>query len=136
MLAEEGNQDRDEEQRDQRQRARHRLQRTAQQQAPLAAGDILQHQHDQAAAREVEAGHVAHQVGAQDVVAALMRKGKGQREQREHSRNRSADASATQPARAAQSASPAAPAARGDRGCGVPRVVRVQMPFVIGFRES
>ena len=73
MFADARHQDRNQHQRHQRQRARHRLQRTAQQQAPLAARYILQHQQHQRAAGKVEARHVAHQVGAQDVVAALMR---------------------------------------------------------------
>ena len=53
--------DRDNHQEDQRKRARHRFQRTPQQQTPLAAGDVLQHQHAQAAARKREAEHESPQ---------------------------------------------------------------------------
>src|SRR5271170_5800290 len=53
-------------------RARHRLQRASEQQSPLTAADILQHQHHQAAARKAEADHIAQQISTQEMVPSLM----------------------------------------------------------------
>ncbi|MDE1178680.1 MAG: hypothetical protein PW789_19060 [Edaphobacter sp.] len=64
--------DGDEEDSHQLEGAAHRLQRTAEEQSPLAAGDILQHQHAVATAGEAEGDHKAHQVGAHEVVASLV----------------------------------------------------------------
>ena len=88
MSADARHQDGNEHERDQRKRARHRLQRTAQQQPPLAARYILQHQHHKRAAGKVEARHVAHQIGAEDVVAAPIGEREEQRQQREDSGDR------------------------------------------------
>ena len=56
----------------QRQAARHGLQRTAHQQAPLAAAQVLHHEQGQAAHGEAPADDETEQVGAQQVVDSVV----------------------------------------------------------------
>ena len=57
---------------DQREAARHRLQRAAQQQAPLAAAHILDHQQSKTADGQAPAKDVPEQVGAQQMIDTIM----------------------------------------------------------------
>ena len=56
---------------DQRQGAGHGFERTADDESPLAAGEILQHQEAQAAAAEAEAEHEAVEPGAEEMVPMI-----------------------------------------------------------------
>ena len=72
---------------DQGKAARHRLQRAAHQQAPLAAAQVLHHEQRQAAHREAPGDDVAEQIGAQQVIDSVVIDGRGQ--QRQHDRQNS-----------------------------------------------
>ena len=74
---------------DQGQAARHRLQRTAQQQAPLAAAHVLHHEQSQTADGEAPADDVSEQVRAQQVIDAVVIDSR--RQQCEHNRQNSKD---------------------------------------------
>ena len=120
-------------------RPRHRFQRTPEQQAPLAARDVLQHQHGQPAAGEAEAEHEAKQVRAQNVVPALMRKRKEQRDDSARSRHHQCRILHAATASGESQRQPAACADRGVRVRAVrllPRYVRVQMPCDSSLRSE
>ena len=69
--------------------ARHRLQRTAQQQAPLAAAHVLHHEQRKTAHGEAPAQDVPEQIGAQQVIDSVMIDGR--RQHCEHNRQNSKD---------------------------------------------
>src|SRR5438874_528641 len=57
-------------------------QRSSEQQPPLTAADILQHQHRQPTACKTEADHVAQRISTKYVVSPLMGEGKEDRKDR------------------------------------------------------